>query len=346
MRLSKAGEFRLIRSIRSLCGKRSNNILLEIGDDAAAVKSPSGTMLLAADMMLEGVHFDLSYTSYFQLGYKVLAVNVSDIFAMGGKPRYFLLSLGIPGDPESKEVMEIYRGIQHLADMFGVSVVGGDTCASLSGLVLSGTLTGEAARPISRKSARPGDGIYITGSPGDSAMGLELLRTGMAVTEGKKRVRHRKSGTDLPSRSVRFLVKKHLLPRLSPLKRRSRVTSMIDISDGLLMDLGHICDESGVGARIFSDLIPLSGPLVDICTRLGRNPLDYALTGGEDLLLLLTSPSKTRKDAVRIGEITEEGRSIVYPGGRQVSFRAGGYEHFRKKSDFSCHPPDIRNIEL
>jgi thiamine-monophosphate kinase len=335
MRLSRAGEFSLIRSIRSHCGKRSNDVLTEIGDDAAAVRSPSGTMLLATDMLLEGIHFDLSYTSFFQLGYKVLAVNVSDIFAMGGKPRYFLLSLGIPGDPESKEVMDIYRGIQHLAKVLRVTVVGGDTCASLSGLVLSGTVTGEAARPISRKGARPGDGIYITGSPGDSAMGLELLRKGLAVTEGNKRIRYNRSGIDIPSRSVRFLAEKHLLPRLSPLKRKSGVTSMIDISDGLLMDLGHICDESGVGARIFSDLIPMSGPLVDICARLGTNPLDYALTGGEDLLLLFTSPSKTRKDAVRIGEITAEGRSVIYPGGRQVSFRAGGYEHFRKKTDLS-----------
>jgi thiamine-monophosphate kinase len=335
MRLSRAGEFSLIRSIRSLCGKGSGNVLLEIGDDAAVVRSPSANILLATDMLLEGVHFDLSYTSYFQLGYKVLAVNVSDIFAMGGKPRYFLLSLGIPGDPESKKIMEIYRGIEHLARIFGVTVVGGDTCASLSGLVLSGTLSGEATRPISRRGARPGDGIYITGCPGGSAMGLELLRKGIAVTEGKKTVRYRRSGTGLPSRSVRFLVEKHLLPPLTPLKRLSGVTSMIDISDGLLMDLGHICDESGVGARIFSDLIPLSGHLVDVCERLGKDPLDYALTGGEDLLLLLTSPSKTRKDAVRIGEITEEGRSIVYPGGRQVSFSAGGYEHFRKKTDFS-----------
>lgn len=161
-------------------------------------------------------------------------------------------------------------------------------------------------------------------------MEMELLRAGFGVTQGKRHIRQR-SGADLPSRSVRPLIRKHLLPEPRPVKRSLGITSMIDVSDGLLRDLGHICDESRVGARIFSDLIPLSGPLLDICGRLGMNPLDYALTGGEDLLLLFTSPSKARKDAVKIGEITEEGRHIVYPGGRSVRFTAGGYEHFKKR---------------
>jgi thiamine-monophosphate kinase len=329
MRLSEVGEFRLIKSIRSLCRKESRDIIFGIGDDAAAVRSTSNSTLLTSDMMLEGVHFDLSYTSFYQLGHKILAVNISDILAMGGKPKYFLIDIGIPGDYHSRVIRDIYRGMKGLADKFGVAIVGGDTCSSRKDLILSGTLTGEAARPVSRKGARPGDGIYVNGTLGDSSLGLMILKSSGGVSPGKPRAKLRVSGFELPYRSLSPLIKRHLTPEPVPLKRTQGITSMIDISDGLLMDLGHICDESGVGAEIHTDRLPLSKPLLDTCRRLGKDPLDFATMGGEDYLLLFTARSRTRKDAVRIGRIIEKDRYIVGPDGSKASFKAGGYEHFR-----------------
>lgn len=329
MRLSEVGEFRLIKSIRSLCLKEPRDIIFGIGDDAATVRGTSKSKLITSDMMLEGVHFDLSYTSFYQLGHKILAVNISDILAMGGKPKYFIIDIGIPGDYDSRDIMDIYRGMKRLADKFEVTVVGGDTCSSRKDLILSGTLTGEAARPVSRMGARPGDGIYVNGTLGDSSLGLTILKASGGISPGKPRAKLNVSGFELPYRRVSPLIKRHLSPEPVPLKRTQGITSMIDISDGLMVDLGHICDESGVGAEIHSDRLPLSKPLLDTCRRLGKDPLHFATMGGEDYLLLFTARSRTRKDAVRIGKITEKGRYIISPDGRRTSFKSGGYEHFR-----------------
>jgi thiamine-monophosphate kinase len=219
MRLSEVGEFRLIKSIRSLCRKESRDIILGIGDDAAAVRSAPNSTLLTSDMMLEGVHFDLSYTSFDQLGHKVLAVNISDILAMGGKPKYFLIDIGIPSDYLSGNIRDIYRGMKGLSDRFGVTIVGGDTCSSRNDLILSGTLTGEAARPVSRNGARPGDGIYVNGTLGDSSLGLMILKSSVGISPGKPRAKLRVSGFELPYRSVYPLIKRHLPPEPVPLKR-------------------------------------------------------------------------------------------------------------------------------
>src|SRR4030067_2555092 len=154
----------------------SPKILKGIGDDAAAVKIRADKTLITTDMLLEGIHFDLSFTTFYQLGYKTLEVNISDIFAMGGKPKYFLLSIGIPKNYQSKNIHELYSGIRKIAKKFGIAVVGGDTCASRHGLVLSGTLIGEAGKIIMRSGAKEGDSIFVTNTLGDSAMGLMLLK--------------------------------------------------------------------------------------------------------------------------------------------------------------------------
>lgn len=316
MKLSQLGEFGLIKEIKRICDNGSKNILLNIGDDAAAVKTGNGTTLISSDMLVEGVHFDLKFTSYYQLGHKALAVNLSDIYAMGGKPKYFLLNIGIPEKCESKDIKDLYRGMKKLADMHGVAVIGGDTSSSGHGLVLSGTIIGEAKRVISRKGAKPGDGIYAAGTLGDSAMGLEILKQG----RGK-----RAKGIE-----KKYLCKRHLMPEPAPLKRTEAITAMIDISDGMLIDLGHICDESNVGAIIYSDNIPISKELSAVSEKSGKDPLDYALKGGEDFVLLFTSPSKKRKDAFRIGEIINKGRYIIDSNGKKQAFKSEGYEHFRK----------------
>ncbi len=313
--LSKLGEFGLIKQIENICRKGSRDILLHIGDDAAAVRTGSKTTLLCSDMLTEGVHFELKTATFRQLGHKILAVNLSDIFAMGGRPKFFLLNIAIPAKCSAGNIKDIYRGIRALADRHGVSVVGGDTTSSKGGLVLSGTLVGDADRAISRKGARPGDGIFIAGTPGDSAIGLELLRQG--------------KGNKVKGTWKKYLTRRHLMPEPMPLTRRKDVTSMIDISDGLLADLCHICDESGVGAVIHKDRIPLSGELVNASAALKKDPYEYALKGGEDFILLFTSSAKSRKGAMRIGEITKKGRYIIDAAGRKKMFRAEGYEHFK-----------------
>ena len=315
MRLSEIGEFGLINNLKDLCKIKKRDLITGIGDDAAVVKSRSKTFLLASDMLLEGVHFNLSFTTYYQLGYKTLAVNISDIFAMGGKPKYFLLNIGVPQTCTLQDIKEIYRGLNAIAKKFGIAIVGGDTCASKKGLVLSGTLIGEASNAIMRKGAVPGDSVFVTGPLGDSAMGLELL----------KKTRTKKSETETS------LIKRHLMPEPAPLKRTAGVTSMIDISDGLLIDLSHICDESNVGAVIYKEMVPLSKELIAAAKKLRKDPLEYALKGGEDYLLLFTSPAKIRKDAVKIGDVISRGRYLVDSEGRRERFKAEGYEHFKNK---------------
>jgi len=316
MRLSEIGEFGLINNLKNLCKIKKKEILTGIGDDAAVVKSGSRTLLLTSDMLIEGIHFDLSFTTFYQIGFKTLAVNISDIFAMGGKPKYFLLNIGVPQIYALNDIKEIYRGLNAIAKKFGIAIVGGDTCASKKGLTLSVTLIGETSNAIRRNGARAGESIFVTGFLGDSAMGLYLL----------KKMRRNKSR--IPSSNLK-LIKSHLMPEPAPLRSTAGVTSMIDISDGLLIDLSHICRESNVGAVIYEDMVPMSKELKTIAHNLRKDPLEYALKGGEDYLLLFTSAQRIRKDAVRIGDIIRRGRYLVNSEGRRKSFKAEGYEHFK-----------------
>lgn len=338
-RLSELGEFGLIKSLRTKSVCTSPEIIKGIGDDAATIKIKANITLITSDMLLEGIHFDLSFTTFYQLGYKILSVNISDIFAMGGNPRYFLLSLGIPKNYDSKDIDELYSGMMKIAKKFGVAVVGGDTCASRHGLVLSGTLIGDASRIIMRSGAREGDGIFITNTLGDSAMGLMLLKKlskkvpiKTQITKPKLQITNLKIGdTKLAFQDVLSLLKRHLMPEPIPLKKTSRITSMIDVSDGLLIDLSHICDESNVGAIIYKDKIPISRELANVAKNLHIDPIKFALKGGEDYVLLFTAPKDIKTSAVRIGEIIKKGRFLVDAKGRKTPFKPEGYEHFKKQ---------------
>jgi|Deesub1362A_J573_1020465.scaffolds.fasta_scaffold00849_11 thiamine-monophosphate kinase len=321
MQLSEIGEFGLIRRIERLCRHKAEGLILGIGDDSAVIKGLSGFVLITSDVLIEGVHFDLRYTTPQQLGHKALAVNISDIFAMGGRPRFFLLDIGIPHGFDPRDVEDIYRGLNGLARRYDVSVIGGDTSLSRKGLLLCGTLIGESERPIRRSGAGIGDGIFVTGTVGDSAMGLELLKRGYRARGSRSR--------RIKAHHLRKLIKRHLTPEPVMLSRTDDVTSMIDISDGLLMDLGHLCDGSNVGALIYKDRIPLSEELRCVASALKKDPYAYALGGGEDYHLLFTSPSRDREDGVRIGEIIKRGRYIIDETGRRIPFKAEGYEHFK-----------------
>jgi thiamine-monophosphate kinase len=328
MRLSRLGEFGLIERVRRVTPQNSG-VLLGIGDDAAWVENKSVSALITSDLLIEGVHFDLKWTSLFALGYKTLAVNLSDIAAMGGIPAYLILSLGIPPNFLTRQIDEFYRGIRRLAAKTGVSLVGGDTNVARS-LLISACLIGHAPhRPISRGGAQVGNDLYVTGTLGDSALALQLL---------KNKPPHSKRA------SVAYLLSRHHqpTPRLAAgaiLAKERLATAMIDVSDGLLQDLGHICEASGVSATIFEEQIPLSSPYRALA---GREGIRYALAGGEDYELLFCA---RRRDRARIAKlqnragvtITRIGRCVSAPKGitvldrtgNPVSVRKQGYDHFK-----------------
>ena len=332
MQLSKIGEFGLIKKLRGKCTHVPKEILAGIGDDAAVIKQGNRKILITTDMLLEGIHFDLSFTTFYQLGRKFLAVNISDIFAMGGVPKYFFVSIGIPENYKQEDINELYAGILKIAGRYGIAIAGGDTCASRQGLILSGTLVGNADRIITRAGARAGDGIFVTSTLGDSSMGLMLLKKQTSrkfKDKNRNAVRARSPRPYLNPNKVRPLIKKHLMPEPAPLKSTSGVTSMIDISDGLLIDLNHICDESRVGAVLYKDKIPVSRELLYAAKMMNEDPLGFALKGGEDYNLLFTAPPDTRTTAFKIGEIVRSGRFIIDENGKKRKFRPEGYEHFK-----------------
>lgn len=328
MKLSQAGELALIDRVRRRFGrsKRSTpGLLMGIGDDCAVVRSSGRYGLLTTDMMVEGVHFDFRWTTPFQLGFKLLSVNVSDIYAMGGRPDFMLLDLAAPGSAQLATFSRIFDGINEAASLYGVSLIGGDISAS-DKVVLSATVTGSAARVVYRNGARVGDRLYVTGNLGDAACGLRLLAKGGRRVEIEKR---RRDDLGLDWITVRPLVTRHLMPAaVSPKKYVTAATAMMDISDGLLLDLSRLCRESKVGAVIYGEDVPISGELRRACAYLEVDPLELALTGGEDYQLLFTAGRERKVRARCIGEIVPRGLRVLDGSGRAIKVKRDGYRHF------------------
>jgi thiamine-monophosphate kinase len=327
MKLSQLGEFGLIDKIRRAAPK-SRSVRLGIGDDAAWVDSPAASFLVTADLLLEGVHFNLKWTSLFDLGHKSLAVNLSDIAAMGGVPAYTVVSLGIPAHFRTQQIDEFYRGMNRLARASRVSLVGGDTSAAKS-LVVSVALLGHAPhRPITRGGARIGDDIYVTGTLGDAALALQLLKS---------------DSPSLRHPAATFLLKRHHRPVARCragflLARRRLAAAMIDLSDGLLQDLGHVCNASGIGAVLREENLPLSRAYHMLAGKAGNR---WALSGGEDYELLFCARRGQRAaiqavarqagvPITRIGSCVakERGVTVLDPSGKTVRVSARGHDHF------------------
>jgi thiamine-monophosphate kinase len=311
----------------------SRDVAIGIGDDAACVKAKTDSFFVTADLLLEDVHFNLNWTSLSDLGYKTLAVNLSDIAAMGGIPAYLTLSLGIPKHFTSEELDRFYRGIKSLAVEHNVAVVGGDTSVA-DKLLISACLIGHAPyRPVRRSGAKLRNDIYVTGTLGDSALGLQLLKSRML---GKK--------------GAGYLLGRHHkpTPRLAVgalLARKGLATAMIDVSDGLLQDLGHICGASLIGARIWEEALPLSGAYRELA---GNEGTRYALTGGEDYELLFCARQSDRQlidrlqrqvkvPLTRIGACVpaNQGISCLDRSGKPISLPAIGHDHFKSKTSDS-----------
>lgn len=329
MKLSRLGEFGLIEAIRSATPK-GRGVRLGIGDDAAWVEHPGGSSLITADLLIEGVHFDLRWTTMFDLGHKSLAVNLSDIAAMGGVPAYLILSLGIPTHFDSKKIAEFYSGIHSLAATSGVALIGGDTNRSEKFLISACVLGHAPYRPIPRSGARVGDDIYVTGELGDAALALTYLKS-------KKSVKR-------PELLARLMARHHRpTPRLAVgklLARHRLASAMIDVSDGLMQDLGHICQASYVGAVVSFQDVPVSSAYSALA---GITGLRLALTGGEDYELLFCARPRHRARVEQLARRTKvpitligrcvtknENISLVNSDGCRIDIPGAGHDHFRK----------------
>lgn len=344
MKLSQIGELFLLEQIRKSFKKKSNNIIVGIGDDAAVVKPINKYLLVTSDMMIEGIHFDLSFTTPYQLGFKLISVNVSDIYAMGGKPFYLLLNIAVNRNTNTKFIDRLFDGVKDALNLYDTILTGGDLSATNIGMSLSATLIGYVKRYIKRSGANIGDRIYVTGNLGDSACGLELLKkirrpVPLELAKSKElrvkskdpalyAIRSKLSEEGLSWNIVEPLLMRHLMPEARGPKKFWYATSMIDISDGLLIDLSRLCNESKVGARIYIENIPLSPELKKAASYLRISPIKLALSGGEDYELLFTAPARKKVKALYIGEITESERVIVDSSGKEKPFSAKGYQHF------------------
>jgi len=334
MNLKEIGEFGFIKKISQGCLIRPDNIIKGIGDDAAAfITEPGYLTLITTDLLVERIHFLREAISGFDLGYKSLAVNLSDIAAMGGTAREAFVSIAIPEDCELVYLEQIYSGIKKLAARFEVNVLGGDTTGSRIDLIINIIVQGIVPEQelLCRDTARPGDIIFSTGFLGDSRAGLHLILNKIAADTA----------------ALKSLLRAHLVPEPHLregrfLARQRGVHAAIDTSDGLSSDLGHIVEESRVGARLFADKIPVSRELKQFCTRFNFDPIDYALGGGEDYTLLCTAAPECadkiadafakefKRPLFKIGEITAENQlTLIYPDAKTKSITLTGWDHFR-----------------
>ena len=338
MKLSELGEFGLIELLNSIINKSKNphaaswqHSLIGIGDDAAVWQGDKSVQLATTDTLVEGVHFNLSVTDWEKLGWKSLAVNLSDIAAMGGIPKYALTSLALPAELEADHISNLYQGMTQLANEFGVAIVGGDIVTApniVINVTIFGSLKGNVRSPLTRSAAKPGDQVAVTGCLGSSAAGLKMLR--------------QKLGLDLETTTL--LKQAHLqpMPRVNEgqILLQQGVRAAIDISDGLIADMTQICKASHVGAEIKLARVPIH-PAVQ--SNFKADCFQLALTGGEDYELLFTGSKKVIEQIQQIltckvtviGKITTENVglvSLIDATGNIVSSQQRGWEHFRSQA--------------
>ena len=322
MKLCSLRERELISAIRKEFSVKRGDLALGIGDDAAIIKSGSKKLLLTTDLLIEDVHFIASLHPPFFLGRKALNVNLSDIAAMGGRPKFALLGLGLRDGMEREYVREFFRGFKAAARESRTELIGGDISAS-GKMCISVTVIGEGERPIRRSGSKPGDLIFVSGTLGDAAAGLKLLKKGHKLRRNKK---------------VDVLLRAFLdpVPQVAlglALSSYGGATAMIDMSDGLSVDLLHLCEESRVGADVYLERLPLSS---EICS-LEKKPWNFALHGGEDYRLLFTAEPGNLKVIAKLQKRFEihwigrmkrrKGISTIDEKGKKRSLEPRGFEH-------------------
>lgn len=332
--ISTLGEFGLIDRLTEGLTPRQESTVKGVGDDAAVMRYGDKDVLVTTDMLLEGVHFDLTYVPLKHLGYKAAVVNFSDIYAMNGTPRQITVSLGISKRFTVEHIEALYSGIRLACEIYGVDIVGGDTCSSRQGLVISITCIGDVDKDkaVSRYGAKDTDLICVSGDLGSAYMGLQLLEREKVASIGQKDFKPKFEGKE-------YLVERQLKPEarkdiVAELAAQGIVpTSMIDISDGLSSEILHLCTRSHTGCRIYEDRIPIDYQTAVMAEELGMNLVTAALNGGEDYELLFTVPLAMHEKMEHfpgvkvIGHITKEdmGCALVTRDGGEIPLRAQGW---------------------
>ena len=345
MEISEYGEFGLIKHLTENFPIKHKSTLYGVGDDCAVIDATEGKTVVTTDLLLEGIHFDLTYCPMRHLGYKACVVNFSDLYAMMGVPREMTVSLGISKRFKVEDLEELYAGMKMACDVYGVDLVGGDTSASMTGLTISITCIGVAQQPVYRNGARPNDLICVSGDLGAAYMGLQLLEREKAIY-----YQQIQNGDKNAEFQPKFEGKEYLLERqLKPEARKDVVealqqagitpTSMMDISDGLSSELLHICTQSKVGCRIYEERIPIDYQTAIQAEEFNLNVSTVAMNGGEDYELLFTVPLEQNEKIQQIpgirliGHITAESLGcamITRDGNSEVTLKAQGWNAFSK----------------
>lgn len=334
--ISQIGEFGLIDRLTEGLKPVNSSTLKGVGDDCAVVSYPDTDVLVSTDLLVEGVHFDLTYVPLKHLGYKAAVVNFSDLYAMNATPRQITVGLAISSRFTVEHIEELYSGIRLACELYGVDLVGGDTTASRSGLVISVTCIGDAKKNtiVYRNGAKDTDLICVTGDLGAAYMGLQLLEREKRVGQGEKDFQPDFAGKEyLIERQLKPEARRDIIEEFA--KNGIVPTSMMDISDGLSSELIHICKDSSVGCRVYEERLPIDYQTAVMAEEINMNLATAALNGGEDYELLFTVPLhlhdeiKKIKGVSVIGYITkpELGCALITRDGTEMELKAQGFNH-------------------
>lgn len=333
--IATLGEFGLIEHLTKEIQLTQKTSKKGVGDDAAVIDNAGKRTLITTDLLLEGIHFDLTYVPLKHLGYKSAIVNFSDIYAMNGKPQQITVSLGVSKRFSVEDLEEFYAGIRLACGIYDVDIIGGDTTSSLTGLTISITCIGIAddEKIVYRNGAKNTDLIFVSGDLGAAYMGLQLLEREKIVFNGKEGIQPDFSGKEyLLERQLKPEARKDVIQFLD--ENGIVPTAMIDISDGLSSDTLHICKQSNVGCRLFEERIPIDYQTAMMAETFHMNVATIALNGGEDYELLFTVPLHLHEKTAAlpgihlIGHITpiEEGRCLITRDGQEIELQAQGWD--------------------
>ena len=337
--INTLGEFGLIDHLTKDFAPKNKSTVLGIGDDGAAIDPDGKQVVISTDLLIENIHFDLAYHPLKHLGYKSVIVNLSDIYAMNAKPEQITFSMALSSRFSVEALEEIYAGIAHACDRYGVDLIGGDTTSSLKGLVMSITAMGTVVpeKLVKRNTANIGDLICVSGDLGAAYIGLQLLHR-------EKQIYLENPGVQPDLEDQQYIVGRQLRPEARKdtyewFQQKDVVpTSMIDISDGLSSDLMHICTRSGVGCKLFESMLPIAKETHDMAVKFNHDPTTCALNGGEDYELLFTINPRDEEminaedsGITIIGEVVaeEDGMSLISNSGSAHPLQAQGWNHLK-----------------
>lgn len=336
--ISTLGEFGLIEELTKSFKVKNNSTIKGVGDDAAVLDYSNRKVLVTTDLLLEGIHFDLTYVPLRHLGYKAAVVNFSDIYAMNGTPKQITVSLGVSKRFTVEHIKELYEGIKLACEIYGVDLIGGDTSASVTGLLISITCIGEGeeGKIVYRSGAKENDLICVSGDLGAAYMGLQLLERERVASAGQKNFQPQFGGKEyIIERQLKPEARKDIIEILA--KNGIQPTAMMDVSDGLSSELLHICQESNVGCRVYEDRIPIDYQTAVMAEELNMNVTVVAMNGGEDYELLFTVPLEMHEkisqiEGIRIiGHVTkpELGCFMQSRDDNEIAISAQGWNAFR-----------------